>query len=225
MGDLINQALDMGWPALALLAGLLVYFQVSISDPVAKKRATFKTFIGMIAMFLLLIAIANYKGNFYGENRLLPVSLVMITAASFMMAMYFANLAALLKIGGAMFFVAAFLSGYGNWLPQVEGGFPPKEEKLVFDAMTAQQLADEGEKIIFGGIGKNKEQGAIGKGQCPLCHAFHAGMLGERAPNLSGLPERAGKERLEDPKYSKGKESFTRFRKAQKIIHYSSLNR
>ena len=62
--------------------------------------------------------------------------------------------------------------------------------------MTAQQLADEGEKIIFGGVGKNKEQGAIGKGQCPLCHAFHAGMLGERAPNLNGLPERAGKERL-----------------------------
>jgi len=205
VGDLIKQALDMGWPALALLAGLLVYFQVSISDPAAKKRATFKTFIGMIATLMLFMAIANYAENFYGENRLLPVSLVMITAASFMMAIYFANLGALLKIGGFMFFVAAFLSGYGNWLPQVEGGFPPKEEKLDFSSMTAQQLADEGEKIIFGGIGKNKEQGAIGKGQCPLCHAFHAGMLGERAPNLQGLPERAGKERLEDPKYSKGK--------------------
>lgn len=205
MGDLIKQALDMGWPALALLAGLLVYFQVSISDPAAKKRATFKTFIGMIAALMLFMAIANYAENFYGENRLLPVSLVMITAASFMMAIYFANLGALLKIGGFMFFVAAFLSGYGNWLPQVEGGFPPKEEKLDFSSMTAQQLADEGEKIIFGGIGKNKEQGAIGKGQCPLCHAFHAGMLGERAPNLQGLPERAGKERIEDPKYSKGK--------------------
>lgn len=195
----------MGWPALALLAGLLVYFQVSISDPAAKKRATFKTFIGIIATFLLFIAIANYKSNFYGENRLLPVSLVMITATSFMMALYFTNLDALLKIGGFMFFVAAFLSGYGNWLPQVEGGFPPKEEKLDFNSMSPQQLADEGEKIIFGGIGKNKEQGAIGKGQCPLCHAFHAGMLGERAPNLMGLPERAAKERLEDPKYSKGK--------------------
>lgn len=205
MGDLINQALSMGWPALALLAGLLIYFQVSISDPVAKKRATFKTFIGIIGAFLMFIAIANYQENFYGENRLLPVSLVMITVASFMMAIYFTNLAALLKIGGAMFFVAAFLSGYGNWLPQVEGGFPPKEERLDFSSMTAQQLADEGEKIIFGGIGKNKEQGAIGKGQCPLCHAFHQGMLGERAPNLIGLPERAGKERIEDPKYSKGK--------------------
>lgn len=205
MVDLISQALDIGWPALALLVGLMVYFQVSISDPAAKKRATFKTFIGMIATVMLFMAIANYKVNFYGESRLLPMSLAMVTALAFMMGIYFTNLAALLKIGGFMFFVAAALSGYGNWLPQVEGGFPPKEEKLDFSSMSAQQLADEGEKIIFGGIGKNKEQGAIGKGQCPLCHAFHAGMLGERAPNLLGLPERAGKERLEDPKYSKGK--------------------
>lgn len=205
MVDLISQALDIGWPALALLVGLLIYFQVSISDPVAKRRATFKTFIGIIAAVMLFIAIANYKVNFYGESRLLPVSLAMITALAFMMGIYFTNLAALLKIGGFMFFVAAALSGYGNWLPQVEGGFPPKEEKLDFSAMTPQQLADEGEKIIFGGIGQNKVQGAIGKGQCPLCHAFHQGMLGERAPNLLGLPERAGKERLEDPRYHKGK--------------------
>ena len=205
MGDLINEALSIGWPLLALLAGLLVYSQVSISDPAAKKRATFKLFIGMIAAFMLLVAIAHYKASFYEANRMLPVSLVLITAMCFMMGIYFPNQAALLKIGGFMFFVAAGLSGYGNWLPQVEGGFPPKEEKIQFESMSAQQLADEGEKIIFGGIGQNKVQGAIGKGQCPLCHAFHKGMLGERAPNLDGLPERAGKERLEDPKYSKGK--------------------
>lgn len=205
MVDLISQALEIGWPALALLVGLMVYFQFTVSDPAAKKRATFKTFIGMIAALMLFMAIANYKVNFYGESRLLPMSLAMVTALAFMMGIYFTNLAALLKIGGFMFFVAAALSGYGNWLPQVEGGFPPKEEKLDFSSMSPQQLADEGEKIIFGGVGKNKEQGAIGKGQCPLCHAFHAGMLGERAPNLMGLPERAGKERIEDPKYSKGK--------------------
>ncbi len=205
MGDLINQALAMGWPALALLAGLLVYFQFSISDPTAKKRATLKTIIGMAATFLLVYRDCQLQRViFTARIGCLPVSLVMITVTAFMVAIYFPNFGALLKIGGLMFFVAAFLSGYGNWLPQVEGGFPPKEEKLEYSGMTAQQLADEGEKIIFGGVGKNKEQGAIGKGQCPLCHAFHAGMLGERAPNLNGLPERAGKERLEDPKYSKG---------------------
>ena len=70
MGNLIAEALSMGWMALAILAGLLVYFQMSISDPAAKKRAVFKTFIGIVATLLLFMAIANYKNNFYGENRL-----------------------------------------------------------------------------------------------------------------------------------------------------------
>ena len=205
MGDLVKEALTIGWPLFALLACLFVYSIVSVKDGAAKKRALFKVFIGTISAFLLMVAIAHYEGSFYEANRMLPVSLVLITATCFMMGIYFPNHAALFKIGGFMFFVAAGLSGYGNWLPQVEGGFPPAEVKLDFASMSTQALADEGEKIIFGGIGKNKEQGAVGKGQCPLCHAFHAGMLGERAPNLLGLPERAGKERLEDPKYSKGK--------------------
>jgi mono/diheme cytochrome c family protein/cytochrome c2 len=205
VGDLVKEALTIGWPLFALLACLFVYSIVSVKDGAAKKRALFKVFIGTISAFLLMLAIAHYEGSFYEANRMLPVSLVLITATCFMMGIYFPNHAALFKIGGFMFFVAAGLSGYGNWLPQVEGGFPPPDVKLDFASMSTQALADEGEKIIFGGIGKNKEQGAVGKGQCPLCHAFHAGMLGERAPNLLGLPERAGKERIEDPKYSKGK--------------------
>jgi len=195
----------MGWPVLVLLAGLLVYFQFGgIPDPVQRRRAVFKTFIGMIAAAMIFIAIANYKLNFFGNSRLLPVSLVLVTALAFMMALYFSTVSALLKIGGFMFLVAAALSGYGNWLPQVEGGFPPPEVKLDFGAMSPQQLADEGEKIIFGGIGQSKVQGAIGKGQCPLCHGFNEGFLSERAPNLFGIPERA-KQRLDDPKYHKGK--------------------
>ena len=69
MGNLISEALSMGWMALAILVGLLVYFQVSIPDPTAKKRAVFKTFIGIVSTFLLFVAIANYKTNFYGESR------------------------------------------------------------------------------------------------------------------------------------------------------------
>ncbi len=205
MIELIKEALAMGWPALGILVALMFYFKASISDPVANKRAVFKTFIGILGAILLFMAIANNKMNFFAESRLLPVSLVLITSMTFMMALYFTNISALLKIGGFMFFIAAALSGYGNWLPQVEGGFPPKEEKKDFSNMPQTELADEGEKIIFGGIGQNKVQGAIGKGQCPLCHAFHKGMLGERAPNLDGLPDRAAKERLEDPRYHKGK--------------------
>src|SRR5207253_9392039 len=127
----------------------------------------------------------------YEANRMLPASLVLITAMCFMMGIYFPNQAALLKIGGFMFLVAAGLSGYGNWLPQVEGGFPPPEVKLEFATMSSQQLADEGEKIIFGGVGQSAVQGAIGKGQCPLCHGFNQGFLSERAPNLFGVPDRA----------------------------------
>jgi cytochrome c2 len=204
VGDLIRGGLDLGWPALALLAGLLVYFQVTTSDPALKRQRVFKTFIGMIALFMLLIAVANYKLNFFANSRLLPVSLALVTALSFLMALYFANVSALFKIGGFMFLVAAGLSGYGNWLPQVEGGFPPPVVKLEFSTMSPQQLADEGEKIIFGGVGQSSVQGAIGKGQCPLCHGFNQGFLSERAPNLFGIPDRA-KTRLDDPKYHKGK--------------------
>jgi mono/diheme cytochrome c family protein len=202
--ELFGAALDIGWPILLFLVCLLVYFQVAVKDPALKRRAMFKTFIGMLAAVMLFIAIANYKVNFFGNSRLLPVSLVMITALAFMMGIYFSNIGALFKIGGFMFLVAAALSGYGNWLPQVEGGFPPPEVKLDFGSMSSQQLADEGEKIIFGGIGQSKVQGAIGKGQCPLCHGFQEGFLSERAPNLFGIPERA-KKQLEDPRYHKGK--------------------
>jgi mono/diheme cytochrome c family protein len=204
--ELLIAALGMGWGVLAVLAGLLVY-----NFTKGNKDGAFKVFIGMLATLMIFMAIANYKINFFGESRLLPVSLVMITATTFMMALYFSNVSALLKIGGFMFLVAAALSGYGNWLPQVEGGFPPKEEKLEFSSMTSQQLADEGEKIIFGGIGQSAVQGAIGKGQCPLCHGFQKGFLSERAPNLFGLPERAEKERLTDPRYHKGEPAKREF--------------
>ncbi|MGH7255241.1 MAG: nitric oxide reductase, partial [Nitrospirales bacterium] len=219
---------SMGWPLLAFLAGLLIYFQVSVQDPERKKNLSFKTFIGMIAAVMVFIAIANYKMNFFGNSRLLPVSLAMITALAFMLALYFSKVSALMKIGGNMFFVAAALSGYGNWLPQVEGGFPPPEVKLDFSGMSTQQLADEGEKIIFGGLGQSKVQGAIGKGQCPLCHGFQQGFLSERAPNLFDIPERAQK-RLEDPRYAKGnaeardttqKESFPGAGTAETVQEY-----
>ncbi len=200
MVELITEAISIGWPAFAFLIGLLFYFQAKATDPVQKKNVTFKTFIGMLCALMAFIAIANYKNNFYGESRLLPVSLVMITCLAYIMGIYFTNIGALMKIGGFMFFVAAALSGYGNWLPQVEGGFPPPEVKLDFQSMTAQQLGDEGEKIIFGGLGQSKVQGAIGKGQCPLCHGFNQGFLSERAPNLWDVPARA-EERLKHEKY------------------------
>ena len=177
MLDLISAGFGLGWPILLFLVCLLFYFQFSISDPVKKKGATFNTIIGMFCALAAFMAIANYTNNFNVNPGVLPVSLVLITATTFVMSLYFTNISALMKIGGFMFFVAAALSGYGNWLPQVEGGFPPPVVKLDFQSMSAQQLGDEGEKIIFGGLGQSKVQGAIGKGQCPLCHGVSKGLL------------------------------------------------
>ena len=144
MGNLINEALSMGWLVLALLVGLLIYFKVSIKDPVAKKRQPSRRSSASLAAFFLFMAIANYKTNFYGEIRLLPVSLRDHYRDGLHDGPLFHQPRALLKIGGFMFFVAAFLSGYGNWLPQVEGGFPPKEEKLDFSSMTAAAAGRRG---------------------------------------------------------------------------------
>jgi cytochrome c2 len=41
-----------------------------------------------------------------------------------------------------------------------------------------------------------------GKGQCPLCHTFKKGDIGDRAPNLIGIGTRAA-ERIKDPLYLK----------------------
>src|SRR2546428_12610956 len=141
----------------------MIYFQVTIPDRATRRRAVFKTFIGMLAAVMAFIAIANYKLNFFGNSRLLPVSLVMVTDLSFMMAMYFYKVSALFKIGGTMFFVAAAVSGYGNWLPQGGGGFPPPEVKLDFGSMSAQPVADGGEEKLFGGTRQRKVQGAVGE--------------------------------------------------------------
>ncbi len=200
MLELIGAGFSLGWPVLAFLVCLILYFQASISDPVKKKSATFKGIVGIFCALLACMAIANYTANFNANPGVLPVSLTLITATTFVMSLYFTNIGALMKIGGFMFFVAAALSGYGNWLPQVEGGFPPPVVKLDFQSMSSQQLGDEGEKIIFGGLGQSKTQGAIGKGQCPLCHGFQKGFLSERAPNLFDIPARA-KTRLEEPNY------------------------
>ena len=198
--ELLTDAIAFGWPFLALVVGISLYKQSKEKNPDVKKNMMFNTMIGLIASVMLLIAIVNYKDNFGTNDGQLPVSLVLITSLTFLMGVYFTNISALMKIGGFMFFVAAALSGYGNWLPQVEGGFPPPVVKLDFQSMSAQQLGDEGEKIIFGGLGQSKVQGAIGKGQCPLCHGFNQGFLSERSPNLWDIPARAV-ERLKHPKY------------------------
>jgi hypothetical protein len=95
---------------------------------------------------------------------------------------------------------------FGNWSSQAEGGSPTPEVKRDVYSMTPRQLADEGEKIIFGEYGQSKNPSAVGRGHCPLCHNFQQSYdpRDERAPSLFGIPHRA-LERLKDPRYHLGK--------------------
>ncbi len=207
--QLMRKAFSIGWPGGLVILILLLYFQFGRTKDPNQGELVFKTIVGLLGYSMIFIAIANYATNFNdesagapGEPRFLPISLVMFTVACFTMAMYFKGVRVLLQIGGFMFFVAACLAGFGNWLPQVKADPPPAEEKTAdVRQMSVQERADLGEKIIFGAVGASGTQGAIGKGQCPLCHGFQKGFLSERAPNLFGIPSRA-LEQLKDPRYS-----------------------
>ena len=96
--------------------------------------------------------------------QVLPLSLAIIGGMSFILASYLDKTRMLFQSIGIMTLVLAALSGYGNWLPQVEGGFPPHEVTFDVYAMIPQQLANEGERIIFGGIGKVRSRVLSAKG-------------------------------------------------------------
>ncbi len=207
--QLMRKAFALGWPGGLVILALMLYFQFGRTKDPNQGQLVFKSVVGLLGYSMLFIAIANYVTNFNdespgapGEPRFLPVSLVMITVSCFTMAMYFKGLRVLLQIGGFMFFVASCLAGFGNWLPQVKADPPPAEEQVEdVRQMSEQERADLGEKIIFGGVGQSNTQGAIGKGQCPLCHGFQKGFLSERAPNLFGVPKRA-EDQIKDARYS-----------------------
>ena len=110
--------------------------------------------------------------------------------------------------------------------PHDQSEHPPK--LLNYSKMTTRQLVDEGEKIIFGGIGQSKVKGAIGRGMCTLCHSFNGNTIAERAPDLLGITGRAP-DRLKDPRYHLGKpnerdtvqhEAFTGSGTATNVLEY-----
>ncbi len=156
------------------------------------KELLFKLWIGALAGGLILLAIANYKVNFYGNSRLLPVSLGILTAATFILGIYFQKVRYIMHGAAFMIIVAAAFAGFANWLPQTIGE-PPALEEAIDDisTMSPQELADVGEKLIFGAVGGSTVKGAEGKAKCSLCHVFGASDHGERAPNLFGLPGRS----------------------------------
>ncbi|HEX9759062.1 MAG TPA: nitric oxide reductase [Nitrospiria bacterium] len=132
------------------------------------------------------------------------LALSILFGAVFVMFLGFQFIRVRMILVSAGFFIlltGAFAS-YANWLPQIRGeddGKPGGVEGLK--GKTVEEIAEMGKEIIFGknrGIGER----SIGKGQCPLCHTFNAGDIGDRAPNLIGIAKRA-LERVKDPRYLK----------------------
>ncbi len=148
----------------------------------------FLLWVGVISLHVTSIAHAEVI-----QPVLVAVGLFIASALAFVLASSLQVAQPLIKISGVVLFVSALTAGVGHWLPQVEGGYPSAQDYtplLDIYSMSDQQRADVGETIIFGGIGKSKEIGSIGKGQCPLCHMFRQGWGSERAPNLWGITAR-----------------------------------
>ena len=114
---LLQSALAMGWPLLLLLALFVVYLRVRTRDAALQRQALSKGAAALLALMLLLIAVANVRLNFFGDTRLLPLSLALITAGSFLMAVYFVRVHALFKIGALMFLVALFIAPLFGAIP------------------------------------------------------------------------------------------------------------
>ena len=98
----------------------------------------------------------------------------------------------IIKVGIWYLFILGAFAAYTNWLPQIRGDAPEAAEAVDVGKVTPQQLAEMGQKIIFGTDNPlavlARGEGPIGKGQCPLCHQFFMEQKADRCPNLIALP-------------------------------------
>ncbi len=191
MIDLAKDAFPLWWPGTTLVVIVFVYQLIKLwSGSTTYKKHLSQTSVALFAYTVFCLAVTLARQHVLESSHLLALALTALAATSFLTALYFEQFRVVFRTAGLILFVTAATTSYANWLPQAKGGYPPPEVKLDVNSMTPRQLADEGEKIIFGGIGKSKEQGAVGKGQCTLCHTFYPEMSGERAPNLWGITAR-----------------------------------
>jgi cytochrome c2 len=157
--------------------------------------------LGLVVGIVAGVAFIRWASS--GLGTLGPAFVMLLSAVLLMWLGYMLPRARMLLVSVGFFtLMSGIFASYSNWLPQVRGEVPVVEAagttKKAED-MTVQELADKGEMLIFGEMGTLHGQG---KGQCPLCHGFKKGDVSERAPNLAGIPSRAG-ERVKDPRYLK----------------------
>ena len=180
------------------LPGMSILFLFGIASLVLKQKSRFRpklsdSIVAVIAYTVFCAAITVARQHLFEASHLLSMSLVALAAVSFLVASYVERFQVVAQASGLILIMTAATASYANWLPQYKGGYPTPDVKRTVDEMTPQQLADEGETIIFGGIGQSKVLGAIGRGQCPLCHMFspeYESDLTSRAPNLWGITAR-----------------------------------
>jgi len=135
---------------------------------------------------------------------------ISLLALTFILLGYFIPRAkVLMQSIGIYFVMTALFAGYSNWLPQVRGEVPAdiKVDLSKVENLPQEEILKLGETVIFGGVGGMDARRVDGKGQCPLCHTFKKGDIGDRAPNLAEGPlgpigARAAL-RIKDPRYLK----------------------
>lgn len=174
--------------------GILIVLMIILRElftgnsPTKTRALAAKSLVGLLGYLLTCVAIVLVKSNFFANPSVIVISLFLITTACFLAGAYFDRIKSLSYMLGSMFLLSGMLSGFGNWGPQVE--ISPSLSESYTQEATRQRLVDLGETIIFGGIGRSRVRGAIGKGQCPLCHLFEPGEPSERAPSLWGITSR-----------------------------------
>ena len=139
-------------------------------------------------------------------------------------------------VGAGAFIVmfVALASGYGQLLPQ-EGAkrdvsSDPTQQSSCWNVSRKNPLAlaNKGEALLFGGVGKSKEVGAIGKAQCAACHTFHQGQSDKQAPTLYRLPQRVSEGfqtqyRETEPSLASDKQAYAT-RLANDTLEYMALS-
>ena len=232
IGDLVTDAFPLWWP------GAMVLVLVLVGALVLRKSWWPHVVVSAAAYSVLCLAMTFYTKHFFDQSSLLPYALALIAAVAFLLASYWERPRILLQLSGVIVLFAALTSGYGQLVPQ--GGTPreihlePTQEADCWNLGgwnllgPGPNLVDEGERLLFGGVGMSKTVDAIGKAQCAACHTFHRGQSSKQAPTLYQLPQRINERfratyREADPSLSLNKQAYAA-RLGKDTLEYIALS-